>query len=78
MTTSTKDTQAQPTPKWLERRPLPGFGIVAEEQRVTAAAAAPSPDAIQVADTTPEHDWEPGRQWLPHAGPLGLATEPVV
>lgn len=60
-------------PVWFEWRPIEGgFGVVAVENQVTQAATAPSPAAIQVADTTPLHAWQPGRQWLPGAGPDGI------
>jgi hypothetical protein len=68
-----------PTLKWLEFRPIAGGhfgGAVPFENQVTAADTAPSAEAVQVPDDTPEHTWEPGRQWLHHAGPLGIPTVP--
>jgi hypothetical protein len=52
--------------KWQERRKMdpPAFGVVPYENQVTSADTAPSPDAIQVPDDTPEHAWAPGRQFL--------------
>jgi len=48
-------------PTWLEIRDqgTGGFGSVIRETQVTVAPTAPSPEAIQVPDGTPEHPWEP-------------------
>jgi len=54
-------------PVWYERRPLGvgGFGCTAYESRVTQAPTSPSPEAVQVADSTPQYTWTAGRAEFP-------------
>jgi len=55
-----REERAAGDPLWLEIRDQEGgFGSVIRETKVSAAATAPSPEAYQVPDGTPEHDWEP-------------------